>query len=694
LQRGLFDRPLTVQWTWSPRGLSGPTSEAVGDRRSPRFTPLPGLSRVTSRQLARGDLNRLFTVYGGLDSGRMILVGTPGAGKTGAMIRLLLDAVKHRKGIREAEVRATVPVPVLLTAYDWLPEHEELAAWVARRLQDEHSFLKAKVGPVSAARALVDAGAISILIDGVDEMPTEARAAVLRQIGAQAGHRIVLSSRTDELVQAVARGHLDGAAALELAAVTAEQAADYLRSRTVHPTPARWRTVIQHLRDHEASAVAHALDSPLMLSLLLDTYLPLDPVDELTDLERFPGRHQIEDHLLARVLPTAYAPRAGTTAPLYTPQQARRWLGFLAAQMNEAGTRDLAWWRISQWLPSRKLKLAVGLMFGPGAGLVAGLLLALAFGLAFGPTTGLTAGPVIGLTVALTAGLRSGLTVGLAPGPGVGSAVGLEFGIPVGLTAGRVYDIEYGLATGLTVGLEVAITVAVTIGLTIGLTSRLTSGLGTTVYDGFPPQYRGLKRRNRLLIGDIATGLAAGLIIGLVIGLAGGLAFGLRAGLVAGPTVGLAAGFSTGPTAGLTQALSASLPADKLLTPVDSWQGNSRLVLALGLGVGLASGLAVGVVGGVTVGLTTSGSVAGIVIGVAGGLAVGLAGGLAGASTNINFISPGSAAFILLRRGGRGPARMMDFLEDARKRGVLRTAGPTYQFRHARLQDLLADTTR
>ncbi len=32
------------------------------------------------------------------------------------------------------------------------------------------------------------------------------------------------------------------------------------------------------------------------------------------------------------------------------------------------------------------------------------------------------------------------------------------------------------------------------------------------------------------------------------------------------------------------------------------------------------------------------------------------------------------------------------FLEDARERGVLRTVGSVYQFRHARLQDQLATT--
>src|SRR4029078_1146378 len=37
----------------------------------------------------------------------------------------------------------------------------------------------------------------------------------------------------------------------------------------------------------------------------------------------------------------------------------------------------------------------------------------------------------------------------------------------------------------------------------------------------------------------------------------------------------------------------------------------------------------------------------------------------------------------------RTPVGLMDFLEDARERNVLRTVGPVYQFRHARLQELL-----
>jgi hypothetical protein len=248
------------------------------------------------------------------------------------MIRLLLDAIKHRKSFQEKAERAKVPVPVLLTTYDWLPEHEGLADWVTRRLEDEHPFLKARAGTVSAARALVDDGAVSVMLDGVDEMPEGARAAVLRQIDQQAGHRVVLSSRAGELERAVAGGHLVGAAALELAAITAQEAAGYLESHAVHPVPGPWRKLIQHLREDEASPVAQVLDTPLMLSLLLGTYGRDDLVDELTDKERFPGRQEIEGHLLTRVLTAAYTPPPGDPAPPCTPEQAQQWLGYLAAQ--------------------------------------------------------------------------------------------------------------------------------------------------------------------------------------------------------------------------------------------------------------------------------------------------------------------------------------------------------------------------
>ena len=52
---------------------------------------------------------------------------------------------------------------------------------------------------------------------------------------------------------------------------------------------------------------------------------------------------------------------------------------------------------------------------------------------------------------------------------------------------------------------------------------------------------------------------------------------------------------------------------------------------------------------------------------------------------------PVSLTFVQLAPRWHTPVRLMRFLEDAHERGVLRTAGPVYQFRHARLQDRLAE---
>jgi hypothetical protein len=137
-------------------------------------------------------------------------------------------------------------------------------------------------------------------------------------------------TRTTELVAAIRNGHLRGAAALEFLPIGPLQAAEYLASGLIDPLPARWQHVVTHLREHPEGVLAQALDTPLMLTLVRDTYGPGDAVDELIDGSRFPTREAVENHLLDRVLTAAYTLHPGRPIPLYTVDQARRWLGQLA----------------------------------------------------------------------------------------------------------------------------------------------------------------------------------------------------------------------------------------------------------------------------------------------------------------------------------------------------------------------------
>ncbi|MGQ0776749.1 MAG: hypothetical protein ACT4NY_20395 [Pseudonocardiales bacterium] len=77
----------------------------------------------------------------------------------------------------------------------------------------------------------------------------------------------------------------------------------------------------------------------MTLTLLRDTYQPGDDVSDLLDPTRYRTTNAVERHIIARVLPAAY-----------TLTQAHQTLTFLAHQMNQDQTRDLAWWHIRRGL--------------------------------------------------------------------------------------------------------------------------------------------------------------------------------------------------------------------------------------------------------------------------------------------------------------------------------------------------------
>lgn len=278
-------------------------------------------------------------------------------------------------------------------------------------------MLRAREYGRNAAARLIDGGYITVILDGLDEMAEALRPVALRALDEQATFRLVVLTRSEEMVAAVSDGHLRGAAALELCSVEADQAKEYLASTQTDPAPLSWQCLLNHLRDHPSGALAQALETPLMVTLVRDTYRPGgDPVDELTDRKRFANRAAIENHLLDRVLPAAYAHRLGQPAPAYSLDQARHWLEQLARRMNADGTRDLAWWRIPHWVPGwpRFLatvvacELAVGLVIVFGLGLARALVSELGISFPIELVFGFTATLVSKLGLALTIGLVIG----------------------------------------------------------------------------------------------------------------------------------------------------------------------------------------------------------------------------------------------------------------------------------------------
>ena len=139
-------------------------------------------------------------MYGGLGSGRLVIVGTPGSGKSGAAVLLILAALKHRAQMPRKD-RQRVPVPVLFTVHGWDPSTQQVGDWLAERLQQTYPLFAGRGGKAAAAE-LVRAAKIAVILDGLDEIPEELRPAALQALSDKADFRVVVLGRSDETAAA------------------------------------------------------------------------------------------------------------------------------------------------------------------------------------------------------------------------------------------------------------------------------------------------------------------------------------------------------------------------------------------------------------------------------------------------------------------------------------------------------------
>ena len=213
-----------------------------------------------------------------------------------------------------------------------------------------------------------------------------------------------------------------------------------------------------------------------------------------------------------------------------------------------------------------------------------------------------------------------------------------------------------------------------------------------------------------------ADGMQAGLVLGLIIG----LAFGLRPGTGGAMTSRVLAGFNAG-------GLRARLPRFAVLGLAGGGIMGLGLAAALGqsqraldpialVGIYLAVGLVLGIVAALVSWVDDRSTqspesrlAAARLTALGGAVVVGAAAGIGTAAATVptfgviaavmvaTMIVAGSrwgaftAARLRLASAGHLPWRLTQFLRNVADLGILRQAGPVYQFRHARLRDRLAN---
>ncbi|MDF5758239.1 NACHT domain-containing protein [Spongiactinospora sp. TRM90649] len=632
----------------------------------------------TATLRGRGDrIEALVREFAALRRRRLVITGPPGSGKTTLAVQLVVEL------LRPAGRDPDEPVPVLLTLTGWdTVEHPRLHDWLAARLAETYPALRSPAFGPGAARALAARGEILPVLDGLDELPPQARERVVTALNRSLGEadRLVLTCRTAEYHETVRGEVIAGAAVIEPEPLTAPAAAGYLEGCLGGRTGGPWERVLAELRAGRAPVLAAVTAGPLGLWLVRAVHIDgrRDPA-VLLDGTRFASPAELRAHLLGELVPALVEIRPPSTDPAvpFRPRRAHDTatlddgLTRLARHLSAAGTRDFAWWHLARRVLSPRL---LGAMLG------------FVTGAAFGLTAGLTAGPAGAVPGGVAAGLLAGI---VAPGwlrqrPGYADlrlrgrlgplAARVGEGVAAGAVCGAVggaipwLGTDFGgIMAGALKGLRMDLVVRLPIGgeppgmagspvrdaayLTLlalagGLPGAMTGALATALR---PARTRTAARLGRL---------PEPLVYRVTLALAFGVAFGIPGGIAAGVALGVL-NWADRPA-----------PLTEAGTPASTLRADGRLALLRVVSVGVAAAVAARVSGGLTVVVPL-------------GLAVGLLAGDRHAAVCY-------AASLATRSRRRLPSRLTAVLDDAHRLGLLRVVGPVYQFRHAELQDHFA----
>ncbi|MFF8916449.1 NACHT domain-containing protein [Streptomyces sp. NPDC015032] len=181
---------------------------------------------------------------------RLVVLGGAGAGKSVLALRLAHELLEDRARTGDG------PVPILVPLASWDPR-KGLFGWMAEQLADEHPGACTPVPGAPAdevAFTLLRTGRILPVLDGFDELPSGVRQTAMRELtqSLRGGHRFVLTSREPEF-----RAHVPDHGAfirdeIVLCPLTIDAVAAFLNPGD--RTGTQWSAVLDRLGDTDDRA--------------------------------------------------------------------------------------------------------------------------------------------------------------------------------------------------------------------------------------------------------------------------------------------------------------------------------------------------------------------------------------------------------------------------------------------------------
>ncbi|MFD0009180.1 NACHT domain-containing protein [Streptomyces sp. NPDC127178] len=267
-------------------------------------------------------------------SRRLVITGSPGAGKTFLTIDLVLGL------LHDDTADDLIPIRLALTDWDTGIAFEE---WLSTRIAAEYDVVP------RSAQLMVDKRRILPVLDGLDEIDagSDPHAAAPRAIAVMealnayldgnTGAPVVLACRSWRYRALVDSGHaLAQATHIQIAPLTAGQARGYLTQRSTMPAH-HLAVLLDALDASDPAAPVPWLSTPWRVTLAATALAAgAHPRELLSHAQR--SLAAADEYLLGLYVPSA---TALDTRHRYSPHDAERWLGELARYLRDSGKQTI-----------------------------------------------------------------------------------------------------------------------------------------------------------------------------------------------------------------------------------------------------------------------------------------------------------------------------------------------------------------
>lgn len=298
-------------------------------------TPWEMEVKVGNKPLSRLKNTEITTVFDQQDvSGRLLILGQPGVGKTTMLLKLAEELVER------AKEDSTKAVPVLFSLPTWNSDKQSIKDWLIEQLKEKYGVRK------DIGKQWVDSEEIIPLLDGLDELAAERQELCVRKINdflqpESWTNPLVVCSRTQEYQHYETLLKLNNS--LELCPLTPQQVFQYLH-----------KTDNFHLWEsfNKDADLCELAKKPFLLNVIVISAQEIS----IEKWQQFNSSDERLSYLFETYINKMLLREYKSKKP--TEEQKKRWLGWLAKKLVEENQTEFLIERIQpDWLESDKQRI-------------------------------------------------------------------------------------------------------------------------------------------------------------------------------------------------------------------------------------------------------------------------------------------------------------------------------------------------